>query len=90
MNTAPTITGFNLAMEIACALPCEPVSVPMSLLCADFGLGAGKHVKQQLMSAGVDFRTRQTHNSRHVYIPRIQWKNVQKRCEAYWREVYGE
>lgn len=47
--------GFNLAMEIACTLPCEPCRVPMALLCAQFGVSRQQHIRRMLGDAGIDF-----------------------------------
>lgn len=82
--------GFNLAMEIACTLPCEPCRVPMALLCAQFGVSRQQHIRRMLGDAGIDFSANHGGGDTLIFVPRTKWKLAEKKCLAYWRRVYGE
>ena len=77
-------------MEIACALPCEPVSVPMSLLCAEFAVKTQAMVRRLLGEQNIDFASKHAGGDTRIYVPKRHWKATHKRCLDYWERVHGE
>lgn len=85
------LPGYDLAMEIACTLPCEPCRVPLAQLAKEFGVPTQGKVKQLLAQAGIDHATgRSGSDASTIYVPRKWWAPTQKACLKYWRAVYGE
>jgi hypothetical protein len=88
MTTPP---GYDLAMEIACTLPCEPCRVSLPTLAQEFGLPTQSALRKLLANAGIDFATGRTgKDANSIFVPRKWWGATQRACVKYWQSVYGE